>query len=80
MSSALSSICIPAVADDKATEWAAPVYSLNFNSNAAVFGPVVIHPDRKVSTTEVIPSSEITGLENGKKLFRIKFPCCWKVV
>jgi hypothetical protein len=48
------------------------VYWLNFFSNSAFFGPVVIHPDRNTSDTAAIPSSPMDGRENGKNVFLIK--------
>jgi len=74
MSSAFNSRCMPAVADESATQSSAPVYSQNFDSNSAVFTPVVIQPDFKTSITAEISSSLMDGFENGRNWFLKKIP------
>ena len=54
-----------AVAEFKHTVLGVVVNSDNLLSNSFVFGPVVIHPDFKVSITSLISSSIISGGENG---------------
>ena len=61
MPSASSIRCSAAVHDETATACFAPTYAANFSSNRWVFGPIVSHPDRSVSTTSAISSSPMTG-------------------
>ena len=50
-----------AVAELTAMAWGASTYSLNSRSKSATRGPVVSHPDLRVSTTSLISSSPIDG-------------------
>jgi hypothetical protein len=58
---------MPAVADESATAAWHPVYAHIASSNFAQFGPVVIQPERNTSPIASMSSSEIDGLENGRK-------------
>ena len=40
-------------------------------SKRCVFGPVVSHPERRVSTTSAISASPIDGSANGRKVSRM---------
>jgi hypothetical protein len=63
--------CIPAVAEERETEWEAPVSLQNPSSKALHLGPVVIHPDLRQSTTALISARPIDGLLKGRKSLRI---------
>src|SRR5688500_524348 len=45
-----------------------PRYAVNCSSNSRAFGPVVIHPERSVSTTSAISSSPMSGAAKVRKL------------
>ena len=60
------------VAALKQTVLSVSQYSLIFLSNSFVFGPVVIQPDFKASTTSSISSSVMSGGENGIFIFYLR--------
>ena len=61
--------CNPAVAELTATQCseASPRKAANSLSNRLAFGPVVIQPERSVSTTSAISSSPMSGIAKGRK-------------
>ena len=67
ISIALMKRCMPAVADDSATAYRAPVISHTSCSNSAFLAPVVIQPERNTSATAAISSSDIDGFDRGIK-------------
>ena len=62
-----------AVAELRQTVFSVPIYPVINFSNFFVFGPVVIQPDFKVSTTSSISSYKISGGENSIFIFPPKF-------
>lgn len=75
----LSVISIDAVAELRHAVFSVPIYSDISLSNFFVFGPVVIHPDFKVSTTESISACEISGGENGIFIFSPLLVICDRI-
>ena len=66
--------CRPAVAEESGTEKRAPTYCLNASSNRFTLGPVVIQPLFRESTTSLISSSPMVGMEKGRKVARMGRP------
>src|SRR5262245_5064618 len=69
--SASRATCSPAVADDTGTANLPPTYSAKALLNFSTFGPVVIQPERRVSTTSAISSSPSAGRAKGRNVLRI---------
>ena len=69
MPNTLSVISNAAVAEFRQTAFSVWHNSAISFSNCFVFGPVVIHPDFKASTTSLISSSPTSGGENGIFIF-----------
>src|SRR4030042_3974587 len=65
--------CRAAVPELTAKACGDPTKAANPSSNRLTFGPVVIHPSRRVFTTSLISSSPMRGGEKGKKWLRILF-------
>src|SRR6202171_3295023 len=68
--SAARATCIAAVPELTASAAGAPTISAKDRSKDCTLGPVVIQPDRRVSTTSLISSSPIDGGENGREVLR----------
>src|SRR5215217_2739497 len=68
MPSASSARCRPAVAEltANACRPGSPRNAAKSDSKRFVFGPVVSHPERNVSTTSAISSSPISGFAKGR--------------
>ena len=60
----------PAVAEETATIYGAPVYSLSIRSNCFTRGPVVIQPEFRHSAISAYSFLPILGFENGRKSSR----------
>ncbi len=54
------------VPEEKARACFAPTAAANSASSRATRGPLVIHPERRHSTTSAISSSPMSGRENGR--------------
>src|SRR6188508_3258392 len=63
-------VCRAAVQELTPRAAGAPTRAANSDSNRWDLGPVVIQPDRRVSTTSEISSSPIDGGEKARKLLR----------
>ena len=61
-----------AVHDDTQRTWLAPRCSSSARSKRLTFGPAVIHPERRESTTSAISSSPMSGVARGRKVSRIR--------
>src|SRR5512139_898764 len=68
---AASDRCSAAVQELTAIACLVSTYSAHWFSNCFTFGPVVIQPERSVSTTSAMAPSSIRGRAYGRKLVRI---------
>jgi len=77
---ALSAMCIPPVAEERATANLAPVYLDKFFSNSAFQTPVVIQLDSNTLLTASASSFVIDGLQKGKNSCLIKTPVIYIII
>src|SRR5438270_748110 len=67
---ASSARCMAPVAELTARAYGAPMCSANSRSKRFVLGPVVSHPERRVSTTSSISACVICGKAKGRNVLR----------
>jgi hypothetical protein len=73
MPNAASDTCMAAVPELTANAAGAPTNAENSSSNCLARAPVVGQPERRSSSTARIPSSGMSGGENGRKVVRMEW-------